>query len=300
MHDTSSRRRATAVAAVGLALGLALAIGPLTGPSCAQGPDLAEQTVTTLDPPPPVCPADEGNARFVRFIYLNILFRCPSAADTTYWTQRLDAGYGRGQFAKWVDLSDENLIYNNVLALYGSLLDREPTTAELTAGVAHIRKNQSDAQIIADILASDEYYDAFEYESLAPTDKDEAWLDHVYQWILDRPVDEAGAEYWHGVLGEPSTQATRRKVTRTLERVPEAATGWIYGVYGAGLQRGPGEAEFGYWQQWLLGPGQWRTFHMWTSVLSSPEGYARAQTQPSPDTLTATPEGKVAKRDVNG
>ena len=44
-------------------------------------------------------------------------------------------------------------------------------------------------------------------------------------------------------------------------------------------------------QQWLLGPGKWRTFHMWTSVLSSPEGYALAQTQPSPEMLTATPEG---------
>ncbi len=298
MTEPSSRRR-TAGVVVGLAAAAAIACGTLAAPTAAQGPDLAEQTVTTLDPPPPVCPADEGNARFVRFIYLNILFRCPSQADTAYWTQRLDAGYGRGQFAKYVDLSDENLVHNNVLELYGNLLDREPTAQELAAGVAHIRKNQSDAQIIADILASDEYYEAFEYETRS-TAKDEAWLDHVYGFILDRGVDEAGFDYWTAVMGDESTQATRRKVTRSLERAPEATIGWIYGVYGAGLQRGPGEGEFGYWQQWLLGPGQWRTFHMWTSVLSSPEGYARAQTQPSPELLTATPEGKVSKRDVNG
>lgn len=298
MHQPTIRRRAAGATALGLALTLALAVGPLTGPSSAQDQGSAE-TATTLDPPPPVCPAEEGNARFVRFIYLNILFRCPSAGDTAYWAQRLDAGYGRGRFAKYVDLSTENLVFNNVVELYGRMLEREPTAAELSAGVAYIRKAQSDGQLIADILASDEYYDAFQAESRA-TAKDEVWLDHVYQSILDRNVDEAGADYWAGVLGEQSTAATRRKVTRSLERAPEAAFGWIFGVYGAGLHRGPSGDEIGYWQQWLLGPGQWRTFHMWTSVLSSAEGDALAQTQPSPEMLTATPEGKVAKRDVNG
>ena len=298
MHQPTIRRRAAGVTALGLALTLALAIGPLTGPSGAQDQGSAE-TATTLDPPPPVCPAEEGNARFVRFIYLNILFRCPSEADTAFWAQRLDAGYGRGRFAKYVDLSTENLVHNNVVELYGRMLEREPTAAELSAGVAYIRKHQSDGQLIADILASDEYYDAFQAESRASA-KDGVWLDHVYGFILDRNVDEAGAAYWAGVLGEQSTAATRRKVTRSLERAPEATFGWIFGVYGAGLHRGPSGDEIGYWQQWLLGPGQWRTFHMWTSVLSSAEGYALAQTQPSPEMLTATPEGKVAKRDVNG
>lgn len=301
MHQPTTRRSAAGVAALGLALSLALAIGPLTGPSGAQDQGSAE-TATTLDPPPAVCPAEAGNARFVRFIYLNILFRCPSAGDTAYWAQRLDAGYGRGRFAKYVDLSTENLVHNNVVELYGRMLEREPTAAELSAGVAYIRKAQSDGQLIADILASDEFYDAYTppEQTSRSTAKDEAWLNEVYNFILDRNVDEAGFDYWTGVMGEQSTAATRRKVTRSLERAPEATFGWIFGVYGAGLHRGPSGDEIGYWQQWLLGPGQWRTFHMWTSVLSSAEGYALAQTQPSPETLTATPEGKVAKRDVNG
>lgn len=292
MHETPTRRRAAGVV-LGLAVTLALAIGSLAAPAGAQ---------STIPDPEPVCPADEGNARFVRFIYLNILFRCPTEADSDYWTARLDAGYGRGQFARWVDLSNENLVYNNVLELYGRMLDREPTPAELSAGVAFIRANQSDGQLIADILASDEFYESYspEIPVTRATEKDEAWLNEVYNFILDRNVDEAGFEYWTGVLGDESTQATRRKVTRTLERAPEATFGWIYGVYFGGVNRPPSDGDLQYWQQWLLGPGKWRTFHMWTSVLSSSEGYARAQTQPSPETLTATPEGKVAKRDVNG
>jgi hypothetical protein len=295
MHHTSRRRKA-ATLATGLALSLALGLGSLAAPAGAQ---------STIPDPEPVCPADEGNARFVRFIYLNILFRCPTEADTAFWTAKLDGGYSRGQFAKYVDLSTENLVYNNVLELYGRLLDREPTQAELDAGVAFIRANQSDGQLIADILASDEFFENYEYDEVQrdgrATEKDEAWLNEVYNFILDRDVDEAGFEYWTGVLGEESTQATRRKVTRSLERAPEATFGWIFGVYFAGLNRPPSDGDIQYWQQWLLGPvGRWRTFHMWTTVLSSAEGYARAQTQPSPEMLTATPEGKVAKRDVNG
>lgn len=293
MTHTPHRRAASV--AVGLVLSLALAVGSLAAPSGAQ---------STIPDPEPVCPAEEGNPRFVRFIYLNILFRCPSASDVAYWSQRLDSGWGRGQFARFVDLSDENLIYNNILELYGNLLEREPTDAELAAGVAHIRRYQSDAQIIADILASDEFYENYEPQvparSPRATEKDEAWLNEVYNFILDRDVDQSGFEYWTDVLGDESTEATRRRVTRALERAPEATIGWIYGVYFAGLNRPPSESDFTFWQQWLLGSGKWRTFHMWTQVLSSPEGYARAQTQPSPEMLTATPEGKVAKRDVNG
>lgn len=295
MIRTTTRRKVASVA-TGVALSLALGLGSLAAPAGAQ---------STIPDPEPVCPAAEGNPRFVRFIYLNILFRCPSESDTAYWSGRLDAGYSRGQFAKFVDLSTENLVYNNVLALYGELLDREPTDAELSAGVAYIRRYQSDGQIIADILASDEYFDAFEYEVPVErdgrsTEKDEAWLDHVYDWILDRGVDEQGFAYWTEIMGDESTQATRRKVTRSLERAPEATEGWIFGVYFGGLNRPPSETDFQFWQQWLLGAGKWRTFHMWTTVLSSSEGYARAQTQPSPEMLTATPEGKVDKRDVNG
>lgn len=300
MTQPTTRRRALGVVTTGVALALALAVGPVTGSAGAAPTAPAEQTVTTLDPPPPVCPAEEGNARFVRFIYLNILFRCPDPAGLAFWTQRLDAGYGRGHFAKFVDLSDENLVHNNINALYGNLLGRAPTSTELAAGVAHIRKNQEDGRLIADIVASNEYYDAFEVDPGLPQSKDEQWLNTMYRNILDRDVDPAALTYWTGVMGSPSTQASRQKVTRFLERAPEATYGWIFGVYYAGLNRPPSQGDIAYWQQWLLGPGKWRTFQMWTSVLSSPEGYARAQSQPSPESLSSTPEGLFDKTDVAG
>ncbi len=299
MTLSTPRRRALGVVTTGLALTLALAVGPTVGGAGATTAE-PDQTRSTLDPPPPVCPAPEGNARFVRFIYLNILFRCPDAAGLEYWTQRLDAGFGRGHFAKFVDLSTENLVHNNVNELYAGLLGRAPTPAELAAGVAHIRAHQEDGRLIADIVASNEYYDAFEVDPGSSQSKDQQWLDAMYRNILDRGADAGGLAYWSGVMGSPSTQAGRQKVTRSLERAAEATYGWIFGVYYAGLNRPPSPSDVGYWQQWLLGPGKWRTFQMWTSVLSSPEGYARAQAQPSPESLSSTPEGVFDKTDVAG
>ena len=53
-------------------------------------------------------------------------------------------------------------------------------------------------------------------------------------------------------------------------------------MYGAAFGRGPDASGVAYWVNWLLGPGHFQTFRMWTKFLSSNEGYALAQTQPNP------------------
>lgn len=274
----------------GLAVAAALLVGPLTSSAGAGAPPSTPSTV----PDPTVCPAAEGNARFVRFIYLNILFRCPDSAGLAYWVGRLDGGMPRGTFALSVDMSDENLVNNNVVPLYGGILGRAPSSQELQAGVTDIRARQADARLIARLFASDEFYDAFDP---GMEDKDEAWLAEGYRNILDRDPDPAGEAYFLGVLGSPSTAETRLKVALALELSAENDAGWTFGVYFAGLNRPPDQAGFEYWTTWLAGPGQRRTFKMWTMVLSSGEGYARAQTQPNPGgpEESGTPEGATNK-----
>jgi hypothetical protein len=286
-HQPRRRRRHVVVAGVLLAAGLLL--GPLTATAGAQ-----PTAGVSEGSPGPICPADEGNARFVRFIYLNILFRCPDEAGLAYWTGRLDGGLPRGSFALTVDMSDENLVKNNVVPLYGGILNRAPSDAELQAGVADIRLRQADARLIARLFSSDEFYDAFDPGA---GDKDEAWIAAGYQNILDRSPDASGLAYFKSVLGSPSTAETRLKAALIMELSPENDAGWTFGAYFAGLNRPPDPAGFEYWTTWLAGPGQRRTFKMWTTVLSSPEGYARAQTQPNPEgpEESGTPEGAVNK-----
>ena len=290
---TQPRRRLAAVA--GLVLAAGLLAGPLASTSGAQ------PSVGVAEGAPPVaCPAPEGNARFVRFIYLNILFRCPDAAGSAYWTDRLDSGYSRSAFTLAIDMSSENLVNNNVVPLYGGILQRDPTPAEVTDGVAEIRRLQWDGQLIARLFSSDEFYDGLDAPPGA--ERDEQWLTIGYNNILDRDPDPAGEAYYLGLMGSPSTAASRNRVASILEKSGENAQGWVFGAFFAGLNRPPDQAGFQYWTQWLRGPGQWRAFKMWTLILSSNEGYNRAQTQPSPEMLRSRvhPEGRVGKADLAG
>ena len=88
----------------------------------------------------PACPAPAGNPRFVRFVYLEILDRCPDAGALAYWGKRLDDGMSRWSFAEAIDMSTENVQHRNVEVIYQGYLGRAPSAAELAAGVREIRE----------------------------------------------------------------------------------------------------------------------------------------------------------------
>lgn len=288
---TSLRGVATAAATIALtsliAIPLANSVGADPGPTRVSVPITSPTTVTTTStttttttiPAAPLCPAAAGNARFVRFIYMKILQRCPDSGAATYWTSRLDAGMGRWAFAEAIDMSEENVVKNNVVPIFNEALKRAPTAGELAQWSSYIRTNHADAAFIAALLSSNEAYAMLVGDHLA---KDQAWLNLAYNTILDRNPDAPGGAHFTAMLGAGgSTQATRLAVALHLEYSAENAGGWVGAVYGAAFGRGP-DAGIGYWMGWLMGSGQWQTFRMWTHFLASNEGYALAQTQPNP------------------
>lgn len=231
----------------------------------------------------PSCPAPEGNARFVRFIYLEILNRCPDAGGATYWTGRLDAGLSPARFAEIVDMSDENLVDNNVVQLYSILLDRPPTADELSAGLSSLRSYRGNARLTAAIVASKEGYQHLTEDAspTTPAEQDAAWLEVAYNRILDRPSDPSGRAYYSARFSAGgSTEAERLSVARDLEFSTDNARSWVLASMAEALGRTPDAAGVAFWMDWVTGRGRWRTFTMWTTHLSSPEAYRRSQTQP--------------------
>ncbi len=224
--------------------------------------------------PTPICPATTPNGRFVRFLYLNILYRCPDEAGAQYWEGQLDAGVPRSTVAERLDMSMENLVKNNAVAYYHRVFDRDPTQAETDAAVASIEATHGDADLLSTMYSTDEFYDQFETPS--------EWLNAVYNAILERDADPTGGGYFGLMLGDAPTVAQRKQVTMILEHSGENAAGWTAAVYGAAFHRAPDTAGMDFWVGWLLGEGHFQTFRMWTSMLSSDEGYALAQTQPNP------------------
>jgi hypothetical protein len=279
-RKTTSRSRRTFVGLI-CAVSLATVGGPLVMASGAS----AAPRVTTA------CPASAGDARLVRQIYLQILGRCPGGSESAYWVGRLGAGMARGAFAEAVDVSHENMVNNNVNPGFQGILGRAPTAAELTRWVRNIRNHHGDAVFGATLESSDEHYGHVAGADAAA--KDQAWLTEAYMQILDRAPDAAGRAHFTAQLGSPSTPATRLKVALRLEISGENARDWVGAVYGAAFGRGPDPAGMQFWVNWLLGPGHFQTFRMWTTFLSSNEGYALAQTQPNPGA------GATAARSLN-
>jgi hypothetical protein len=276
-----SRTHRAGIGAAVVAATVLLTVVPFAATASAAPPP-ARPRVTNE----PICPSATANGRFVRWIYLQILGRCPDPSGAAYWTAKLDKGTDRWAFARQIDYSNENIYKNNVNGLYQDLLGRAPTADEAAAAAASIRSTEGDAHLIALLASSDEFYATIEGET--PADRDQAWLGFAYNGIVDRDPDPSGAAHYTNVLGNPSTEATRHKVAMSLELSAENAGGWTTAVYFAGLNRPPDPSGFAHWKNWLLTTG-FRTFRMWTGILSSDEANRIAQTQPNPPAEPTAP-----------
>ncbi|MEZ5177465.1 MAG: DUF4214 domain-containing protein [Acidimicrobiales bacterium] len=206
MNHRSPRRAAALALAL---LTAAAAVGLGATPATAEDPQPTSTAVA------PTCPQAEGNARFVRFIYLQILQRCPEDAAVAYFTKRLDGGLTRFNFAETIDMSNENLGQNNVIPLYTDILGRPPTDAELVAGKAFIRANHQDGRLIAKLIASDEAYGTIEGATTAARDR--AWLEQAYQGIVETSPTAHEVAKWMAVFGAASSVSERTYVANVLE-----------------------------------------------------------------------------------
>jgi len=280
MRAPQPRRRllgASIVAAATL-IALTASMASATTPSADTSTTSTTAVTTTTVAQDTTCHVAAGNARFVRFVYIKILERCPEPAAVAYFTKRLDAGLTRFNFTETIDMSTENLVNNNVVGLYQDILGRAPDANELASGIAFLRKNHQDGPLIAGLLSSDEAYGHIAGATAEARDK--AWLKLAFESIVETAPTAGQQAQWLHAFGAGSTRAKRLGVAMALEHSPANATSWTFGVYGAGLGRGAQPSELAFWARWLNGRGSWQTFRMWTNVLSSNEGYALAQTEP--------------------
>ena len=273
-HAVFRKRASAALASAAL---LAAGLGLTALPA---GADATPPVTTT--PPTILCPQPAGNARFVRFAYFHILFRCPDAAGLAYWTTQLDHGMSTDRLTDVLDMSNENVLNNNVMPLYHAWLGRVPTAAEIPAAAAMIRSEEGDAELQAVLASSDEYYNTLTGQGSTPAAMDSEWLHNVYEAVLERAPDDTGIAVFGTVFGTASTVATRHTVFMALEHSAENAVDWVGSAYFASLGRPADPGGHSYWSNWLLSSGNWRTFRMATYLMSSAEGQAIAQTQPAP------------------
>ena len=288
---TSRRRLRGVVAAAACAAAVAAGAGPLASGAAAAPTSKACGAGATPD------------AKYVQYVYGNILGHCATASQEKSATTKLAHGYKRSDFVNGVDQSDENLINNNVVPLYGAFLGRGPTKTEQAKWVTQIRTHREDAEFISTLTASDEFFAkvlekpdacaagpegaAAPAASTAPVTGDVQaqrlyWLHEVYCTSLDRPPTDAEIAQASAFLDTKKwAQSIRYVELMRLKHSQENAVGWIYGIYFASVGRPPSDAELGQWVSYLTSrKGGWRTFELYCKFLAGDEAYALAQNPP--------------------
>ncbi len=228
----------------------------------------------------PMCPVAAGNARLVRLVYLEILDRCPDSGGLAYWTGMLDHGMSRDAFAAVMTWSEERLS-DSVLTAYDDILGRAPTGAEYAQQLATLRQTGDPDLLEAVLAGSDEFYERAT-DGLPTDQRDGEWLERVYGGILHRDPDVAGKEYFLGVMGSPSSTLDRTFVGAVLAHSDENARRVVATAFETTFLRSVDPGGLTYWAGWLRGDGRWQTFQLFAVLLSFPEAYSLAQSQPNP------------------
>jgi hypothetical protein len=240
------------------------------------GTAAAAPASTTTDPPACTIQA-AGNARYVAWVYQKIMYRCPDSGGLAFWTAQLNNGMSRLAFTTALDNSQENIVKNNVVADFMTVLDRQPSHDEITQWAPKVISERGDADILATLYSSDEYWNALPSEG-----RTAAFIATLYDKMLDRVGDQSvsdpqGFSFYMLVLGANPTEAQRYYVAyHYFERSTENAHDWVWAAYFAGFGRPTDPSGGVFWTDWVLN-NNFRTFDMWVNLLSSNEGYNDAQ-----------------------
>lgn len=275
MFDIHNGLRRLGAVAAGTAL---VAAGLVGGASLAGADDTAPPDTT----PAPCALQPAGNARYVAWSYQKILYRCPDDAGLAYWTAKLDQGTSRLSFILAIDNSDENIVGNNVIALFQGVLHRAPTASEIATWSQRIRTERADGALFATLYASDAFWN-----SPALKHDTDTFIAFLYKAVLDRVGDQAvadpqGFQFFQEVLGENPTEAQRYHVALAyFEESTENAHDWVWASYQSGLGRTADPVGGVFWTDWVLNNG-FRTFDMCNALEASQEAYDNAQTRQNP------------------
>lgn len=272
-HPPRLRRLSALAAAAAITVsGFALVAAP------AGAADAPEDTT-----PPAACTIQPaGNARYVAWVYQEILGRCPDDSGLAYWTAALDQGKPRMNFVLAVDNSDENIMGNNVMALFQGVLHRAPTADEAAYWANKIRTERADGELFATLYSSDDFYN-----SPAVGGTTDGFIAFLYAAVLDRVGDQSVADpqgwsFYESVLGDHPTEAQRFHVAfKYFENSTENARDWVWASYQEGLGRLPDAVGGMFWTDWVVDSG-YRTFDMCNALQASQEAWDNAQVNQNP------------------
>jgi hypothetical protein len=194
------------------------------------------------------------NSNWLNAAYMDILGRPVDAASRPAYLAELQAGVPRSTVALQILSSTEyerDLLTTHTHttpygdSLYQHFLHRDPTSAEITAGLTSFAQGATDEAIISSLVASPEHFQLFGIGTTQVT-KDQAWLHTVYMQILGRDIDSGAASAWLSFLTF-NEQNGRTALSQLLPQSDEYRANLITQTYISLLHRRPGAVEVANW-----------------------------------------------------
>lgn len=152
--------------------------------------------------------------RFVRSAYADLLDRAPTTSELDHWTVRVASPAQREALGRSLGYSDE-WVGSVVDAYYEVALGRPADDEGRAYWVDVIRRRQlAPADVAAHFYASDEYF-------IRRGQDVGAWVDDLYQELLQRAADEGGRSHWMHVAhsyGRPTVTTNVYDSVESLRR----------------------------------------------------------------------------------
>ncbi|HET6879509.1 MAG TPA: TIGR03118 family protein, partial [Pirellulales bacterium] len=176
------------------------------------------------------------NVSFVEQAFRDILHRDGDPAGLTYWQTQLANGLSPAQVA--IDLTHSTEYFTNVIAPdYQQFLGRAADASGVNYWISQMQQGLTDQQLAAAFVASPEFY-----ANAGGTNT--AFVDALYQALLNRPADSQGEAYW---VAQLNGGASRQSVALLFATSSEQVTNQVLDDYFNVLGRSPSPAEVAFW-----------------------------------------------------
>lgn len=227
--------------------------------------------------------ATQADGCFVMRSYQVFLDRDADAHEIQWWTAAFASGQPHHRLSNDLAASDEWLSVE-VAKVYRRALDRDPDAAGLAHWVGRLRAGAMVTAIASLVYGSDEFH-----QRSGGTDA--GFVDALYDRILDRDPDPAGAAFWR----DETARIGRDLVAGRFFASPESRADRVTALYQDLLGRAPDAAGLAHWVDQLLRVNDVRLAVL---LASSSEFHERAQPgcdlppPPPPPPATYTVSGR--------
>ncbi len=188
-----------------------------------------------------------SNQAFVEQLYRFALDRNGDSAGVQAWVSNLNAGMSRGEVLVAFSESSEHRTLTasslsrglwipdadaiTIARLYDATFDRLPDVGGLATWTANLKAGMS----LSDISAA--FAGSAEFQSRYGTLSNQAFVEQLYRFCLDRNGDPAGVQTWVSNLNSGTSRAeVLRAFSESAEHINLTASSWLGGIRYQGYQ----------------------------------------------------------------